>query len=359
MSSDICLVIPCNTFIIPYFKVYDELLKVLNIKYDLIQWNRELIQENCFGNIISFDSKDQANSGNYLKAIKYIQFAHFVKKQIKVGKYKKIIFLCTAAGTPVLLHRFLEKEYRNKYWIDVRDYSLEFIPVYKRLLKKVLSNSYGYDVSSEGYFEFLPSVEKEYCVTHNIDISSIEQINNCDKINSDKIRISFIGNVRYFEINTILLKMFGNDSRFVLQYFGTGSEKLKNYCLENKIENVEFMGRFDPKLTPSLYAKTDIINNVYGNESKDVSTALSNKLYYAAFTGRPILVSPNTYMSRISNELSIGFDVDLTDLNTPNRLYDWYHNNYKPSQDIISKYKTKVLLEQRQFIDILNTFLRA
>ena len=59
-----------------------------------------------------------------------------MKKNIVKNKYEKIVLLDTSAGTAALLAGFLSKHYRNKYWIDIRDYSFENILLYKKCLEK-------------------------------------------------------------------------------------------------------------------------------------------------------------------------------------------------------------------------------
>ena len=56
----------------------------------------------------------------------------------------------------------------------------------------------------------------------------------------------------------------------------------------------------------------------------EVSTALSNKLYYAAYLDKPILVSNNTYMSDVVKKYNLGYVVDLNNNNLADDIYTWY-----------------------------------
>lgn len=323
MKSKICLILPCNLYVIPYFKVYENMFNEMGITYDIITWNRSLIKEECAGNIISYDIKDIANNKDVTKIWKYIGFYKFVRKTITNHDYEKLVFLDTSACTLVLLNGFLAKYYKNRYWVDIRDYSFENFWLYKKMLETALKNSFCYDISSRGFLEFLPHVNG-YCVTHNIDRETINRVKRLSKISDDAIRISFIGNVRYYDLNVELVEAFKNDNRFRLQFYGTESEKIHNYCVENKIFNVDFEGRFPYENTALFYQKTDVINNIYGNETMEVSTALSNKLYYSAYLNKPILVSNHTYMSELVTQYDLGFVVDFDSGNLADRIYDWY-----------------------------------
>ena len=138
-----------------------------------------------------------------------------------------------------------------------------------------------------------------------------------------RIRISFIGNVRYYEENIKLINIFSNDERFLLQYFGAGSDKLKEYCEKKGIKNVKFHGKFAASETINFYNNTDIINNVYGNQLIGLTTALSNKLYYSVCFKLPILVSSNTYMEKLSTQYNFGF-IFQENKDFPDKLYQMY-----------------------------------
>lgn len=355
----IAVILPCNLYVVPYFSVYQDALVKTQVSFDVILWNRDLINEECAGRIIEFNCKDIANDKNVFKAFKYLSYYLFVKKTIAQGKYKKLVFLSTSAWTVVLLSTFLKKHFANKYWIDVRDYTFEHIPLYKRRLATAIEYSSATAISSRGFLSFLPSVSsKEFLVTHNIDFYTIEKIRNLRKKSSVDmpIRISFVGNNRYIDINKELMTIFRNDSRFVLQYFGTRAEELETFASSEGITNVRFHGRFQQEDTYKFYMETDIINNIYGNKSQEVVTALSNKLYYALFLDLPVLVSPNTFMSEITRSVGIGYDVEAIDEGLPQRVYDWYQSVVQPNDQTI-QLGNQILKEFRNFEECLFGFI--
>lgn len=85
---------------------------------------------------------------------------------------------------------------------------------------------------------------RNYCVTHNVDYDTINNVKNTTFVQDSCIRISFIGNVRYYNLNIKLLDLLKNDERFRIQFYGTESEKIRDYCVTNGIRNVDFEGRF-------------------------------------------------------------------------------------------------------------------
>lgn len=330
----ICVVLPCNIYTAPYYKRYEQLLISLHENFDFICWNRALIEEETKGNPIYFNVHDQVSSGKVTKIKKYIQFGNFVRAKLKETKYDKVIFLGSYAGIMAQLSGFLKKNYKNKYWLDIRDYTFENIPLYYKAMKLAIDNSYKTAISSPGYQKFLP--KQDYVIGHNIDFDNIEKskIARADYVLGNPIRISFIGLIRYLEENKKLLSILGNDNRFILQYYGMNAEILKEYCQINGISNVDFHGRFLPSETASFYKKTDIINNVYGNDRVALTTALSNKLYFSSGLRIPILVCPNTYMEKVTVERGFGFTIDYNDCRIGDKLYSWFMELQENSNDI-------------------------
>lgn len=352
----ICVVIPSNIYAAPYYYIYENILTDLNSNFDVIIWDRDIIDEPVKGNKIALKLKDTASDGRKTKIIKYFKFAHFVKKQLKKNEYDKLIFLGTNGGTVALLSNFISKNYKNKYWLDIRDYTFEWFKPYRMAIYNAIKSSDKCTISSPAYRDFLP--EHNYIQTHNIDLRSIESCKSRHRESNKKpIRIGFIGNIRYYEENLKILDVLKNDDRFIMQYYGAHSEKLEKYCYDNNITNVDFHGRFSPNETPNFYKKIDIINNIYGNGKIELCTALSNKLYYAAGLHIPILVSSNTYMEKISSEYGFGFTFDYEDKNIADKLYNWYlildKNNCK-----YDEFFKKVMKEYGGFLQQIKNYIK-
>lgn len=359
-KNSICVVLPCNIYVAPFYFRYEKILSEMQVEFDLIIWNRDGIEEKSEGEIIYFNVLDTANNGDKMKIIKFYKFAYFVKQTIKKNKYDKILFLGSYAGNAVFLSNFLKNNYHNRYWFDIRDYTYEWFKPYYNSISSVIKNSYKTAISSSGYEEFLPKYD--YIYTHNIDKINIKK---CKKKKNKKtpqtpICISFIGNVRYYKENIKLLELFRNDDRFVLQYYGSGSEELQKYCKENNILNVDFHGKFAPEETSRFYNKTHIINNVYGNSGIELTTALSNKLYFSGGLHLPILVSPNTYIQKISEKYKFGYVIDYDKLNLADELYNWYiqlikNDNFTGYDD----FWKGVIKEDEKFEKTLEDFIKT
>lgn len=328
----IAIVLGCNIHWAPYYYRYEKILKNNNIDFDVILWNREGIDEKIDAKKIEFKVSDISCNKNPFKVLKFFLFANFVKNIIKTKNYSKIIFLGFQGCALTLNANFFINNFKNLYWLDIRDYHYEWFKPYYKLEEKVINSAFDVTISSPGFKKFLPFYNYNYLYNIDPNMNDVILKYNRKPDIRDCIRISFIGNVRYFKENSLLLKSLGNDKRFRLQYFGTGTTTLEDYCIRNRIDNVEFYGQFPQSETVYFYNKTDIINNIYGNQTMEVTTALSNKLYYSICLKLPILVSPKTYMDNFCKQYGFAF-VYNAGLDFSDRLYNWYHSFIRKNND--------------------------
>lgn len=353
--GSVAVVLACNTHWAPYLFKYKKALDNHHVKYDLIIWNREGILENVGAHIISYNEPDMTSSGDPFKIFKFFRFSKFVKMALKKKQYERVVFLGTYAWMPMLISEFLKKKYVGKYWIDVRDYQYEYNGVYRWMEKRVFQYAKYIAISSRMFETFLP--KREYLSIHNIDAQMEEFCKRYKKVQSNRIRISYIGHVGFYDVAKRFINRLANDSRYIIQYYGQGSEILESYCKDKNIQNVDFCGLFDRNRTIEFYNHTDIINNLYGNDNIHVRTALSNKLYYSIFLKLPILVCNNTEMERIGQEY--GFSYTFNDEETfADDLYKWYSNfSLINKEDIFENAKNTVVDEDNETMELFRSFI--
>ncbi|MEH7461455.1 capsular biosynthesis protein [Bacillus thuringiensis] len=320
MKAKVCFVCLSNMYLVPYLSKY---LENIDIPYDVIYWNRHSMKETLpADNLFPFEYPMNENSSKKQKLVGYLKFRKFANKILEKNNYTGVIVLHTTTG--ILLKSALKKCYSKKYIIDIRDYTMEKNPLFYALEKDLIEHSALAVISSKGYESFLPKYD--YVLSHN-DISipaSIIQDFRKPKIKENKISISFIGLIRFHEQNKRVIAKFANDERFVLNFIGADAFALRSYCEELKVSNVNLIDRFPPEKTLDYFKTTDIINNLYGNDSMLLDYALSNKLYYAALLGLPILVCPNTYMEKVACSYGFGYSVDLNADTVCDDIYNYY-----------------------------------
>lgn len=328
----ICVVSFCNLYILPYTRTYVQSIIDNGDECTLLYWDRELNggekDRAAFPTCkhVSFMKYKPIDFGTKFYRVKtYLMATKFLRKHLKQGNYDGIVFLQTHAA--IIAFDILHKYYAGKYIVDIRDYSLENIALFRYLEKRVLKEAYKVVISSPAYKKFLPP--SEYIVAHNFTEFKGDKVNSIkNTIGKDKsvLTISFVGTVRFYDMDKRIINTFANDDRFKICYYGTGSDVLRDYSLEKGIRNVEFRGSFLPDQTLDFYEKTDLINNLYGNHNPFLDYALSNKLYHTIQLFKPILVCPDTYMEEVVQQYNLGFVVDINNPDTPQILWEQYQS---------------------------------
>lgn len=293
--------------------------KVDIIYVDKYGINEEIKNVNMYKYPIKIDNKWT----KLRKTKEYYKFKPFAKKIIKKNQYDLIIVWGSYTGH--LFKDYLIKNYKNKYIFNIRDYFYEKSKLVYFRIKNIVDNSLITTISSEGFLEFLPKSNK-YQVIYSFNKQIINNSNKCTSYNTKlPLKLSFIGNNRFYDIHKTLMYKLKNDERFILQYFGTGSDNLRKFAEENEITNTKFIDGFPMRETAKLLDETDILNNIYGNKEIALKTALSIRLYYSIYLNKPILTSPNTYTSYVSNKLGLGLDIDVdSNINIGDSIIRWY-----------------------------------
>lgn len=289
---------------------YLENVDLENNQVDIIHTDKYNIEE--FVNGITNHYKYPVNINSTWsfakKAINYYKFKPFAIKILKKNNYDFVIVWGSYTGQ--LFKNFLIKNFKERYILNVRDYFYEKNCVIFERMAQLVKYSYMTTISSEGFLEFLPESHK-YQIIYSYNSKIINQAHtNKEIIFNQPLKISFIGNVRFLEANKNILDELKNDSRYLLQFYGTGSEELEKFAKENCIKNVKFHGGFDIKDTYKFLDDTDVINNLFGNKDIALDTALSIRMYYALFLNKPILTSKGTFTASQANEFGLGIEID-------------------------------------------------
>ncbi len=249
----------------------------------------------------------------------YLKYRKFVINEVKKNNYTILIPL--HAIVSFILFDLFRFNFKSRYVYDVRDYSYERFFLYRMAQKRLVSNSIMNIISSKGYEEFLP--QGEYLVTHNIPHNDYKRYRQYENNGCSAITISYIGLIRFMEQNKKILIFFKNDKRFHLNFIGTNAMQLKEFCVKNQIHNVTLIDTFDFHETLNYYKNTDLIMNLYGNNTPLLDYALSNKLYYSACLYKPILVCEGTYMEKVSRRYGIGFTLSMSSMEEKDALYKY------------------------------------
>lgn len=293
-------------FNIPYIQYYEKCLKQHNQQYDIVLWNRSG-QKVDLPNAYVYSGKDHHSKLG--KIIPFLSWRKFVLRLMKKQRYDRLIILTTMPA--VLLADQLLWKYRNRFWFDVRDFTYENIPFYKKLTGKLVHAASAVSISSPAFRSFLPESNHIY-LTHNISNQDAAEEKCSLNPNQKPVNIGFVGGIQFAEQNQLLLKQFANHSGYRLKYVGKAHLgcDLPPFCIEHGIENVDFAPAFTNEQKPEIYRDIQLINCVYGNNNPVVRLLLPNRLYDCVLFKKPMLVSKGTYLEEVVEKYQLGIAVD-------------------------------------------------
>lgn len=353
----ICILSAVNIKHMSLISIYVDRMKELGIDFDIIYMDKYGEDEYfpakhkyVFKNVIN------PNLPKTIRGLQYFKFIGYAKRILEKNKYDFIIVWNDVAI--FLFAGYLSKRWHGKYCLNIRDYCHQKNKLIYRMFEKVIDGSAFTTLSSPGFKHFLP--KHDYIQINSLNMAVL---NKCEprtrlRNENEKIRITFVGYVRFYDINQRLMDIFKNDPRFELHYYGAHSEVLERYAKDNGIENAVFGGSFPVEDTYKYIDKIDIINNLYGSGNMSVDYALSIKLYYGIYGRMPILVEPNTYMEEVTEALEIGYVVrGLTD-DLNDKIYEWYRSlDYEKLNKACDDAFHRILNENNEFENMIESFL--
>ncbi len=307
--------------------IYFDYLKQNGIPYDVIYMNKYDEDENTGAEVnypVSYKKKNKLQ-----KLFGFFKFGKEASSILKKNKYGFVIVW--SEYTAAFICRVLKKEYKQRYCVNVRDLNVGLRQVLNIPLNSAIKSSLFTTVSSEKYIPELTHNFDNYLFFHSYNQKvmdeTLQSMANSEKKpeNNDKIRILYIGYIRFYDHLIKFIEQIKNDPRYELTVAGSGSESIKSYIEKNGITNVVVHGKFPKEQTGEFLADADVIFNLYGTEDLNLKYALSNKLYYAVALGLPILVYKNTYVAELAEKCGIAFAVDdCLDGSFADKFYDWY-----------------------------------
>lgn len=309
-----CIIAANNIRYSPYIFFYTKILDSIGVQYELIVPNRNGIQEE-FEKPLHVLPWDQ-NRGTLQN---YITYTNRVKKKLHKGNFDITIVLTGVIAA--FLGLWLKRNYSGRYIVDIRDYSHENIYPYFFLEKKAVENSLMNVISSQRFTAFLPKAQYYVCHNTNVD-TSVEK--HFFQRAEEPVRIGYVGSLFYAEQCKKLMQLVSKDKRFRFDFYGTSDQEsiLKEAANELQTDRIAFHGAYEPKQKGEIIRKVDILFNAYGNGCQLLDCALSNKLYDALIYRKPILTSPDTYMTEMAGPLA--FPIDMSDDKALEKLYNWY-----------------------------------
>lgn len=311
---------------ITMIKLYTEYFEKNDISYDIICLNRYAENEVKYANqnvkVFSYKGTNVGDS-KIKKAFNYIKYRNYAINIINNNHYDYIIVW--GERTAPVFSDYLKKH--KPYCVNIRDIGFPNVPLFYRRLKDAIDNSDFTTWCAPRGLEELP--KHNYVLVYNLNKNIVKGATVAKSLIShgERIHLGTIGYIRHQDAARQIMKAFCNDERFIIQFYGTGAEKLLPYAEEINMKNIDIIGTFKPEETPQLLDRIDIINSYCGDGSQDKTIAIGTPIRYGYSTMlyKPALVSPNTYISEKTNELGIAFTANNLD-SLPDQLYSWYYS---------------------------------
>lgn len=333
-------------------RVYKEAQSLIKLGYsvEILSWDREnkyLHKPEEILNEIKirrFFPKSEYGSG--LKQIKNLNtFKGQVKKYLSS---KQIRYLhCHDFDALVVGASIIKQHPNSKLVFDEHDYFYSYfknrgglknviISILIKIWQRYITNNF---------------VDTKIVVTpkmKEIDYSNVEikVINNAplkrtfsdnEKIKSDRIRIGFVGNLRYEKEIFYLIDEVGNNEAFEIFLAGGGTKltQIKEYVENNNVNNVIFYGQFNQSELENLYKRIDITYLIYPLSDSIIS--LPNKYFESMITGTPIITRIEAEIGGVVSGGNYGWTIDSS----------FFSESLK---SIISNLSKKEILSKRQNI---------
>ena len=328
----------------PYIFLYTELLRQIQVDYELIIPDRNDIQDSFDGvvHVLPWDRKGKT-------AINYVVYANAVTRLVKKQAYDALIVLTSVNAA--YLGLWLKRHYKGRYIVDVRDYTHENIYPYYLLETVAMRNSLMNVISSGKFREFLP--EAQYHVCHNYNSQDARNVKASFSRPDGVVTIGYVGALSYVEQCKKLMELVSRDDRFRLEFYGTSPEEpvLKAFAETLPGSSIRFHGGYVAAEKSGIIRSVDILFNAYGNGTPLLDCALSNKLYDALIYRKPILTCPNTCMTEMGGELS--FPIDLPAARDLDDLYEWYtHLDGAAVDAFAADAMERIIRENRQTVEL-------
>lgn len=313
MIVKIGLILPGNYWYAPYVRIYEEVLRDNEVDYDILCWNRDGTKED---NTIAFNHIVDANSKRYGKLISFLRYINYLKSQVKLNKYDKLIIF--GPQVAILMGGMLSRMYSRRFILDYRDVSIE--QIFKRRFRNLLKYSSMAVISSNGYKSVLP--DHPFIISHNYSRDQIDlfPISNTklrrQPFTNDEILISTIGAIRDFASNYDLVKSLLEKDCLRFKFVGKGSGEMRNWLGDS--DRVQYLGYYEKKEESNFFIEADFIN-IYYPDVVTHKTAMSNRFYNALFNYRPMIVRDSSIQAEYVKEYKLG--VVISDLiNAPQEI---------------------------------------
>ena len=337
----------------PYIDKYLDVLNQKNISYEIIIWNRSGEKKQYPANYQVFQEKSDIFVPRWKKVGAFIRFRTFLNQIIMKREYEKLIMLSTVPA--VLCYGLLTKKYRRKYIFDFRDLSYERYGFFKRLVRRIIENSYFTCISSPGFAEKLEL--NTYTMAHNFRYKDWECQLEKPNLNIRPIQLLHIGITRGEEFNKKIADIFGGDDRFEVNIVGSGNdtETFKTYI--KNIPNIKVKGTYNNEDKMNYIENASMLLYYYPGDY-NCDSALANKYYDGLIYKKPLIGNINTYSGKRLQDKELGISLDIDDDCFSDKVFEYVQTlDQSKYMDAVKKEMNLVIKEDAIYLARIKEFL--
>lgn len=320
-------------------------------------WNRESIENEDKENFIFSSNEGYGNKIKKLLGMK--NYLKFIKQTIK--KYNPEIVIASQWDILLLtiFSNFKGKIiYEN---LDLPTSSNKLILNILLLIEKLMLKKINGIIYASRFF--IPLYEKYNIKNLLLENYPLEEINKkkFEIVERNKIKISFIGGLRYFDTMKNLLLAIQENKNIEVYLIGKGPEnnKFKDFIKKNNLKNIFIIDSYKYEEIKKLYVNTDLVWAVYPNKDYNVKYAISNKFFESILFEKPCFFAKNTLLGDFVEKEKIGIVVDPYNINEiKNKISKLDQNIILKLQNNIKKYKENKKLywedNEKELLDFIN-----
>lgn len=338
-------------------RVYKEARSLVRMghKVEILCWDREskykdIPEETLDGiKIIRFFGDAQYGTG-YKQGFKFIDFKKNVYEYMMHHHFDAIhchdfdgLFIGYSINKKLKLKLvYDEHDLFYMYFADrqgiVNKIIYNFIVKWERSMLKKVDN---HIVVTPGMVDIYKNTSKNITIINNAP--SIDIFNNISKKPSDKLRIGYIGSVRYLEELKVLADVsqkYKDKVEIIISGRGIVLDELIEYC--TKYDNIKITGAYSFSQLEELYRNTDITYAFYPNRISSIS--MPNKFYESIITETPIIANKDIEFGKEVEKNHIGYSVDENNLrkNLQDIIHELVSNPLKKEEFINNMRNIKV-----------------
>lgn len=308
-------------------RVYKEALSLVKLGHNvtILCWDREskykdsAIQILDGIKIVRFFANSKYGSG-YKQALKFWKFRNEVSNYIRKNNFDA---LHCHDFDGFFIGYTICKNMKIKLVYDEHDLFYTYFLNRKGIINKFICNFIKYSEKImlkrvDNHIVVTPEMARLYSnssnnitIINNAPLSAI--FRDINKTHSNKLRIGYIGSVRYLEELKVLIDVsqkFKDKVEIIISGRGVALDELISYSSNYK--NVEITGAFSMDQLEELYKNIDITYAFYPGDVSSIS--MPNKFYESIITETPIIANKETEFGKEVIKNNIGYSIDETSL---------------------------------------------